>query len=79
MAQIIYNNLGWTKHLIAAAVAALSNFEDDLIGLARVMPHRNGLVPVRIEGATQVLYGLDSVTVEQLAQLLQRHFHTVIQ
>ena len=79
MAQIIHNDLGRTKDLIAAAVAALGDFEDDLIGLAWVMPHGNRLVPVGIEGPTQVLDGLDAVAVEQLAQLLQRHPHTLMQ
>ena len=79
MAQIIHNDLGWTKDLIAAAVATLSDFEDDLIGLAWVVPHGNSLVPVGIEGPTHVLDGLDAVAVEQLAHLLQRHRHTLMQ
>ena len=79
IAQIIHNDLGWTKDLIAAAVATLSNFEDDLIGLAGVVSYRNGLVPVRIEGPTYVLDGLDAVAEEQLAHLLQRHLHTLMQ
>ena len=66
MAQIIYNYLGWTKDLTAAtaAVATLSNFEDDFIRLAWVVPHGNSLVPVGIEGLTDVLDGLDAVAVE---------------
>ena len=73
MAQIIHNDLGRTKHFVAAAVAALGDFEDDVIGLAWVVPHGNRLVPVGIEGLADILDGLDAVAVEQLAQLLQRH------
>jgi hypothetical protein len=79
IAQIIYNDLGWTKDLIAAAVATLNNFEEDLIGLAWVIPHGNSLVPVGIEGPPHVFDGLDAVTVEQLDHLLQRHRHTLMQ
>ncbi len=78
MAQIIHNDLGWTKDRIAAAVATLSNFEDGLIGLAWVTPHENSLVPAGIEGPTHVLDGLDTVAVEQLAHLLQRHRRTLM-
>ena len=78
MAQIVHNDLGWTKDLIAATITTLSHFENDLIGLAWVVPHGNGLVPVRIEGPTHVLDGLDAVAVEQLAHLLQRHRHTLM-
>jgi hypothetical protein len=51
-AQIIHNDLGRTKDLIAAAVASLSHFQDDPIGLARVVPHVDGLVPARIKRPT---------------------------
>ena len=64
MAQVIYNDLGWTKDRIAAAVATLSHFENDPIGLARVAPHEDSFVLVGIEGPTQVLDGLDAVAVE---------------
>jgi hypothetical protein len=70
MAQIIYNDSGWTKDRIAAAVTTLRHFEDDPIGLARVVPHGNSLVPAGIEGLSQVLDGLDAMAVEQLAHLL---------
>jgi hypothetical protein len=70
IAQIIYNDLGWTKDLIAAAVATLKNFEDDLIGLAWVVPYGNSFVPVGIEGSPHVFDCLDAVAVEQLAHLL---------
>jgi hypothetical protein len=79
MAQIIHNDLGRTKDLIAARVATLSHFEDDLIELAWVVPHENSLVPVGIEGPPHVLDGLDTVVQEQLAHLLQRHRHTLMQ
>jgi hypothetical protein len=77
--QIIYNDLGWTKDLIAEAVAMLNNFEDDLIGLAWVVPHGNSLMPVGIEGPPHVLDSLNAVTVEQLAHLLHRHRQTLMQ
>jgi len=79
MVQIIYNDLGRSKDFVAAAVATLGDFEHDMIGLAWVMPHGNSLVPVGIEGPPNVLDGLDTVTLEQQAQLLQRHFHTLMQ
>ena len=79
MAQIIHNDLGRTKDRIAAAVATLSHFENGPIGPAWVVPHGNSLVPVGIEGPPQVLDGLDAVAVEQLAHLLQRHRHTLMQ
>ena len=79
MAQIIHNDLGRTKNFVAATVATLSNFEDDLIGLAAVMPHGNGLMPVGIEGPPNVLDNRDAVVLEQLAHLLQRHCHTLTQ
>jgi hypothetical protein len=79
IAQIIYNDLGWTKNLIAATVATLNNFEDDLVGLVWVVPHGNSLVPKGIEGPPHVLDGLDAVMVEQLAHLLQRHRQTLMQ
>ena len=79
MAQIIHKDLGRTKHFVAAAVATLDDFEDDMIGLAGVVPHRNGLVPVGIKEPTNVLDCLDAVGVEYLAQLLPRHFHTLMQ
>jgi hypothetical protein len=39
MAQIVHNDLGRTKHSVAVAVAMLDDFEDDMIGLAKVIPH----------------------------------------
>jgi hypothetical protein len=63
-AQIIHNDLGRTKHFVAAAVATLDDFEDDMIGLAAVVPQRNGFVPVRIEGPTNVLDGPNAVALE---------------
>ena len=79
MAEVIHNDLGWTKDRIAAAVATPSHFEDGLIGLAWIAPHENSLVPAGIEGAPHVLDGLDAVAVEQLAHLLQHHRHTSMQ
>ena len=61
------------------ALATLKNFEDDLIGLAWVVPHGNSLVSVGIKGPTDILDGLDAVAVEKLAQLLQRHRQTLMQ
>jgi hypothetical protein len=39
MAQIIHNDLSRTKHFVTTAVAMLDDCEDDMIGLATVMPH----------------------------------------
>jgi hypothetical protein len=64
MGQIIHKDLGRTKHFVTAAVAMLDDFEDDMIGLAAVLPRCNGLVQMRIEGATSVLCGIDAVAVE---------------
>jgi len=79
MAQVVHNDLGRTKDLIAAPVATLGDFEDDMIGLAGVVPHKDGIVPVGIERPPHVFDGLDAVAVEQLAHLLQRHPHTLMQ
>jgi hypothetical protein len=43
MAQIIDNDLGRAKDLIAAAVATLGDFKDDPVGPAWVVPHGNSL------------------------------------
>jgi len=59
-AEIIHNDLGRTKHLVPAAIAALGNLQDDMIRLGRVMAHDNGLLPVRIEGLPNVLCRLDA-------------------
>ena len=64
MAQRVHNDLGRTKHFVAAAVAMLQDFEYDMIGLAAVLPHGNCLMPVRIERLTNVFDGLDPMTVE---------------
>jgi hypothetical protein len=77
--QIIHNDLGWTKDLVAAAVATLCHLEDASIGPAWVAPHGDGLVPMGIEGPTYVLDDLNAVAVEQLAHLLQRYRHTLVQ
>ncbi len=79
MAPVIHHDLGRTKDCIATAVATLSYFEDGPIGPAWVVPYGNSLVPVGIEGASQILDGLDAVAMEQLAHLLQRHHHTLMQ
>ena len=50
MAQIIHNDLGRTKDLIAARVAALSHFKDDLIGLSRIVRMLPIYVPAPKEG-----------------------------
>jgi len=64
MAQVVHNDLGRTKDRIAVAVATLSDFEDDMIGLAGVVPHENVIVPIRIEGPSHFLDGFDAVAVE---------------
>ena len=64
MAKIIHNDLGRTKHCVATAVRALDDYKDSMIGLAAVVPQRNGLVPVRIEEPTKVLDGLDAMALE---------------
>ena len=79
MAQVIHNDLRWAKDMVAAAIAALGNFKDDLIRLATIVPQRNRLMPVRIEGPPNVLDGFDAVALEQLAHLLQRHRHPLMQ
>ena len=56
MAQIIHDDFGRTKHFVAAAVATLDDFENDLIGLAGFVPQRNGLVPVGIEGLNGTMF-----------------------
>jgi flagellar basal body rod protein FlgF len=76
---MVYNHLGRTENLIAATVSSLRDVENDLIGLMRVMPHANRLVPVRIERLTNILGGFDTVAVEQLNQLLQGDGYTLMQ
>ena len=78
MRQIVHNDLGHAKNLVAAAVTTLGDFEDALIGLREIVPHKDSLLPVRIEGLPRVVCGLYAVAVEELAQLLQRHRHTAI-
>jgi len=65
--------------MIATAVATAGDFQNDLIGLAGVMPDGNSLVPVGIKGPTNILDGLNAMAVEQLPQLLQRHRHALTQ
>jgi hypothetical protein len=77
--QVIHNDLGRPEDLIASAVTTLRNLKNNLIWLERIMPHGNGFVPVRIEGQSSGFDGLDAVTAEQSAQLLQRNRHPLTQ
>ena len=77
MPQIIHNDVGWAKDLVAAAVPTPGDLEDDMVGLYGVVPHHNGLVPFGIEGPAHVLYCLYAVAAEQLPQLAQRHLRNV--
>jgi hypothetical protein len=67
LARIIHNDLGRTKHFVAATVTTLDNFEDDMIRLAGVVSYRHGLLPVRVERLACSLDGFDAMAVEQLA------------
>ena len=65
--------------MVAPAVTTLGDFEHNLIGLSGIVAHGNCLVPVRIERATHGRHGFDAVLVEQLAELLQRERHPLLQ
>ena len=79
MAQIIHNHLGGTKDPVAAAVAALGDFQNDLIGLTCIMAHGNRRMPVGIERTTNGGHRLNAVLEEQLPQLLQCQRHPLLQ
>jgi hypothetical protein len=64
LARIVHNDLGWAKHFVSAAVTALDDFEDDVIGLPRIVPYSDSLVPVRVERQAQCRDGLDAVALE---------------
>jgi hypothetical protein len=77
--QVIHNDLGRSKDLIAAAVTTLRNLKNNLIRLEWIMPHGNGFVQVRIKGQASDFDGLDAIVAQQPAQLVQRHRHTLTQ
>jgi len=79
MAQIIHNYLGGTKDPVAAAVAALGDFQDDLIGLGGIVAHGNRRMPMGIEWTANSGHRLNAVLEEQLLQLLQRQRHPLLQ
>ena len=79
IAEVVHDDHGWAKELIAAGVAALSLCEDNLIGLVWIMANGNGFVPVGVERLTDTLDGLNAVALEQPPQLLQRQCHPLMQ
>jgi hypothetical protein len=64
MVTIIHNDPGGAKDLVAAAIAVLDNFEDDMVRLPGIMPHGNSFVPVGVKWLAKLLHHFDAVALE---------------
>jgi hypothetical protein len=76
--HFINHNFGRAKDFVAPPVTTLEHLKDRLVGLGRIVPLRNRLMPVRIERLAHNLLGLNAMLAKQQAQLLQRHFHALM-